>query len=154
MARAAQRDQEERTVEVNRLQLLQTLQENKQKHVKDYQEALVGYKASLLQQIESAFESAKQTVQSRYEKMKSSAEALSSEDDILKQNDYIIFVDRVCIEMKVPKSYEKEYEAAIDIAYWDVRDTLELTNAEFTCFVRDKWDWKSDFDTVTKMYSK
>lgn len=79
MARAAQRDQAEWTVEVNRQSLLKTLQENKEKHVNDYQEALVGYKANLLQRIDSAFESAKQTIQTRYEKMKASAENLSSE---------------------------------------------------------------------------
>ena len=43
-------------------------------------------------------------------------------------------------------------DAAIDMAKWDVRETLELTHAEFTCFVRDQWDWKSGFEAISQIY--
>lgn len=42
--------------------------------------------------------------------------------------------------------------AAIDMAKWDIRETLVLTHAEFTCFVRDQWDWKSGFEAVSMLY--
>ena len=52
----------------------------------------------------------------------------------------------------MPRSYEEEYDAAIDMAKWDVRTTLELTYAEFNCFVRDQWDWQSDFQVTNALY--
>ena len=63
-----------------------------------------------------------------------------------------IQIDGISVEMKVPRSYAKEYDAAIDMAKWDVRETLELSHAEFTCFVRDQWDWKAGFEAVSMLY--
>ena len=78
--------------------------------------------------------------------------AAFTDADIAKQQDFVTLVEDVTIQMKVPRSYAKEYEAAIDMAEWDVRETLELTHAEFTCFVRDQWDWKSGFEAVSNLY--
>lgn len=39
MAAAAQRDQEKRIVQVNRVQLIETLEKNLKNHIKDYEEA-------------------------------------------------------------------------------------------------------------------
>ena len=63
-------------------------------------------------------------------------------------------MDSISVEMRVPRCYDKEYDAAIDMAKWDVRETLELTHAEFTCFVRDQWDWTSEFTAISAMYLK
>ena len=54
--------------------------------------------------------------------------------------------------MRVPRCFKDEYDDAIDMAKWDVRETLVLTYAEFTCFVRDEWDWKSGFEAVSMIY--
>lgn len=147
----ALRDQEKRTVEVNRQRLLDTLRDNKEKHVVEYEEAMAGYKAVLLEKIEQAFSDAKKQLEERYEKIKSKVEKFT-DADIAKQHDAFLLVEEVAVEMKVPRSYEKDYNAAIDMAHWDVRETLELTHAEFNCFVRDQWDWKSGFEAVSMMY--
>lgn len=151
MAAMAQRDQENRTIEVNRMKLIETLTANREKHVRDYEEAKAGYKAVLLEKVDEAFEEAKLVLSKRHETTKGRVSELT-EADIEKQRDSFTLIDAVHIEMKVPRCFKAEYDAAIDMAKWDVRDTLVLTYAEFTCFVRDEWDWKSGFEAVSMIY--
>ena len=151
MAAAARIDQAKRTVEVNRVALIEALKENREKHIKEYEEAMAGYKSRLLESIDSAFEEAKCSLEKQYEKTVEKVRNLT-DDDIAKQSDFMTLVDSVTVEMKVPRSYASEYDAAIDVAMWDVRETLELSHAEFTCFVRDSWEWKSRFEAVSAMY--
>lgn len=151
MAALARVDQEKRTVEVNRVKLIETLEANRTKHVQDYEEAMAGYKAVLLSKIDEAFSEAKAALAAKYAKTKEKVKAFR-DADIAKQRDSFTLIDAITVEMRVPRSYAKEYDAAIDMAKWDVRETLELTHAEFTCFVRDQWDWKSGFEAVSMLY--
>lgn len=151
MAAVARRDLSQRIVEVNRLELIQKLKANLDKHIADYAEAKAGYKAVLSAKIEEEFGKAKkQLVKDR----KRALERVSglTDEQIDEQSEHITVVPGSTVRMAVPKSYAKEYQAAIDMATWDVRDSLELTMAEFNCFVRDEWDWKLEFDNVSKMY--
>jgi hypothetical protein len=151
MAAIAQRDQQKRTVEVDRIRLINILTENRQKHIADYDEAMAGYRATLLNKVRKAFEQATTALGERQAKLEAKIAGFTDED-ISKQRDHLTLVDAVTVEMKVPRSYVEEYDAAIDMARHDVRTTLELTHAEFTCFVRDRWDWKSDFDAISAIY--
>ena len=151
MAAIARRDMENRTVEVNRLELINVLESNREIHIRDYEEAMAGYKAILLSKIDDAFEDARKTLEEKYEKIKRRVSAFTDED-IARQQDSFTLIDEVDVDMKVPRSFAREYDAAIDMAKWDVRETLELTHAEFTCFVRDQWDWKSGFEAVSRIY--
>ena len=153
MAGVARFDQEQRVIEVNRRNLIDMLEFNRTKHIKDYEEAMAGYKAVLLAKIDEAFDDAKKQLEAQYEKTKTRVAAFN-DSDIAKQRDSFTLIDPITVEMKVPRSYAKEYDAAIDMAKWDVRDTLELTHAEFTCFVRDQWDWKSGFEAVSLLYKQ
>jgi hypothetical protein len=152
MAAILQQDLRARKVEVNRVKLIETLKANKDKHIKEYEEAKAGYKAALLEKLDAAFEEAKKTIEKSYVKRKAEIGELTDED-IENQQDYVQLLAAVTVQMKVPRSYAKEYEAAIAVAEWDVRETLELSHAEFTCFVRDEWDWKVEFTTTSKMYA-
>lgn len=151
MAAAARADQETRKVQVDRKQLIVTLESNLKKHVQNYSEAMAGYRSQLLAKINQAFDTAEQQLKAQRQKLTEKVSSFT-EEDIKKQKDYMTLVDSITVEMKVPKLYANEYEAAIAMAKWDVRDTLELTHAEFTCFVRDIWDWTSDFEAVTAIY--
>jgi hypothetical protein len=153
MAGMAQQDLRQRKVEVNRAKLIETLKLNREKHIKEYEEAKAGYKSALLEKLENAVEEARKNIEKQYGKRKAEIGELT-DDDISTQEDYVRLLDAVTIQMKVPRSYAKEYDAAIDIATWDVRETLELSNAEFTCFVRDEWDWKTEFAATSQMYMK
>ena len=148
MARA---DQEKRMIEVNRDELVARLKFNREKHIEDYDEAMAGYKSVLLSKIDMAFADAKKHLDKQYEKTRSRILAFT-DADIEKQRDVFTLIEDITVEMKVPRSYAKDYDAAIAMAEWDVRKTLELTHAEFTCFVRDLWDWKSGFEAISMIY--
>lgn len=151
MAALAQHDQRTRTVIVDRKDLLTKLQTNLEQHCKDYEEAMAGYKTCLREKVESAFESAMSSLQTK--KVGSLALIDQMTDaDIPKQRDTYTIVDSINVTMKVPRSYAEEYISAIDMFTWDVRETVELTFAEFTCFVRDQWDWKQGFDAISVLY--
>ena len=153
MAQMVRRDQENRTVEVNREKLLETLNLNKSKHIKDYLEAKEGYRTVLLEKVEAAFADARSSLEQKHLRVKRQISEMT-DAEIEKQRDNITIVDSISVEMRVPRCYDKEYDAAIDMAKWDVRETLELTHAEFTCFVRDQWDWTSEFAAISAMYLK
>lgn len=151
MAAIAQRDQENRQIEVNREKLIYTLVSNREKHVKEYEEAKAGYKAVLARKIDEAVSSARLKLEKQYADAKRHVTGLT-DADIENQRDSITLLDAFCVEMKVPRCFKKEYDAAIDMAKWDVRETLVLTYAEFTCFVRDEWDWKRGFESISAIY--
>jgi hypothetical protein len=151
MAAIAQRDQENRTIEVKRMELLETLIANRESHIADYEEAKNGYTAALLDKVNKAFEEAKLALSKKHEAATARVSGLT-EADIENQRDSFTLIDAVYVEMKVPRCFEDEYDAAIDMVRWDVRETLVLTYAEFTCFVRDQWDWKSGFEAVSMIY--
>ena len=151
MAATAQRDSMKRTVKVNREELLKTLIENRKQHQQDYKEAVEGYKALLLEKIEEGFKKASEALCSSYDKAKSEAQKFDVAD-IEDQSDWINLFESQGVHLAVPRCYTEEYDSAIAMAEWDTREVLELTHAEFTCFVRDKWNWKSDFDVTSTIY--
>lgn len=152
MAGAALRDQKQRQVEVNRVKLIETLLLNREKHVKEYNEAVVGYRTMALEKLQSEYEKAKVAIERNLEKAKVSIQEFDPADSE-KHSDYLSLVEAVTVRLPVPRNFSKEYDAAIDMAGWDVRDTLELTHAEFQCFVRDVWEWSNDFSSLTKSYA-
>lgn len=151
MANTALRDQKERNVEVSRLKLLEILKSNREKHVTDYQEAVEGYKAMALQKLQEGYEASKIKLERNLERGKLTISDFDPSDPS-KTSDYIVLVDAVSVSLKVPRNFSKEYDAAIDMANWDIRDVLELTHAEFQCFVRDVWEWSNDFTAISTMY--
>lgn len=151
MASTAQRDQEARKVEVNRQELLKKLKENLAKHIVDYNNAMSGYKNLLSSKIDEGYVNAKVTIEENYNKIKEKVGKFTNED-ISKQKDMFTIMDGIYVSMKVPKIFDKEYQMAIDIFEWDVREIVQLSYAEFTCFVLDQWDWQSEFKSISAMY--
>ena len=66
MADVARRDQAKRKVKVDRTKLIEKLKENKNKHVKEYQMALTGYKAVLLEKIKEAYKKAMERMEKNH----------------------------------------------------------------------------------------
>lgn len=151
MANIAKRDQSEREVQVNRLDLVATLKTNREAHVRNYDTAVRSYKSKLLQQLRACTQAAIEQVKLNSSHLQERIAAMSDED-ISKQSDSFSLLKSITVDMPVPRCYAKEYDAAIAMAEWDVNQTLTLTYAEFTCFVLDQWDWKQGFDNVTSRY--
>ena len=153
MARAAQRDMENKTIVVQKHRLIGKLRSNLKQHVADYDEAIKGYRATLAGKIDEACDKAMLKLKADRLKLMEEVSAFTDED-ISKQRDYFDIVEPISVEMKVPRCYKAEYELAISMAEWESGDTIKLTYAEFTCFIRDEWDWKQSFDLVTASYKQ
>lgn len=152
MAQMALSDQQNRIVRVNRQSLIKTLQENLKKHVADYEEAVAGYRDMGIAKLKERHAETVSKLEENYKKVSEVINAFDPKDPNFSASDDIVLLDRVSVRLRVPRSYAKDYEMAIDMATWDTRDELELSGAEFQCFIRDQWDWSHDFTTVSSMY--
>lgn len=132
---------EYRKIEVDRINLIQTLETNKKKHVEEYNAAVDAYKDAVLIKLNDLYNESKEEIEKRFNDIKSD---FSNPDAKDLPSDLFISTYRA-INVPRPQSHEKDYNAAIDMAKFDVRSTLELTFNEFQCFVRDEWDWKKEF---------
>lgn len=150
MANMARQDQQKRTVIVDRVKLLEQLAANKEKHVREYHEAVAGYKEMAKEKLQRAYEKAKVSLEDNVKKGLEKIDGFDPEND---SYGVTTLIDAVYVDLPIPKNYEDEYDAAIDMVNWDTRAELELTHAEFQCFVRDVWDWTSDFFGVTSIYN-
>jgi hypothetical protein len=150
MANQGLADQRERKIEINRKLLLAKLQQNREKHKADYLEALQGYKALALEKLEEAHNRAKKELQKNVARVKLDLDEFDPNNP--KTHDHLTLVNAIHIELRVPRDFTAKYDAAIDMVEWDVRETLELTHAEFQCFVRDVWEWTEVFHTTNQLY--
>lgn len=153
MAHLAKQALQERETEVKREDLLKTLIENREKHVKLYHEALAGYKAAAAQKLREDGEKARHQLEKNLKHVAAEIEEFDPERPS-RFGDHVVLIQQVVMTMPVPKCYAAAYDAAIDMARWDVNPTMKLSFAEFNCFVRDQWDWKSDFTETALHYTK
>jgi len=153
MANIAIKDQNARTVIVDRQDLFVTLVQNKSQHIRKYEEALKNYKQELLKKVKKSFEKAEKDLSIRKQELINRVANLTDEE-VKEQDDYVVIINQVGVDMESPKCFSNEYEAAIDMVQWDTRDELELTAAEFNCFVRDKWSWSETFKISSLKYLK
>jgi hypothetical protein len=152
MAQMAIQDQQERKVEVNRTKLIETLKTNREKHGRDYKAALDGYKEMAQAELKKAYDRAKVKLEERYTDGMTKLDRFDPADPS-NFGDSMTLIDAFHIQLKVPRNFTNKYDAAIDMAEWDVRETLELTHAEFQCFVRDVWQWSNEFHFINKTYT-
>jgi len=153
MANFAMEDQKKRSVEVNRLKLIEILKSNKEKHVAAYDEAITGYCEQAVEKLREGYDSAKLKLEKNLDKGLASIKEFDPKNPRV-TSDYLTLVEGIQVHLPVPRSCAKEYDAAIDMAEWDVRETLELTHAEFQCFVRDVWEWSSEIVALNASYTK
>jgi dsDNA-specific endonuclease/ATPase MutS2 len=113
------------SIKVLKTTVLKTLKENKENHVKEYNEAVEGW-----------VEKAKQKVQNILDQLNSNK------------------AKETKIEVHLPKpvSFEKEYTKAISMLEFEVRDEIEISKHDFDRFFLDEWEWKDNFLTNTTFY--
>lgn len=111
-------------VKVRRLELLQRLQENRETHIAEYEEASKGYHEEAIKRVSKVLDSLKAGL----------------ETDL-------------SFSLPKPKSYEKEYDRVIEMVKMSVESELELSSQEFAQFVMDDWGWKQSFTNTNSLYS-
>jgi hypothetical protein len=116
----------QRSVTVDRLKLIEKLKSNLEIHIKDYEEAKIGYKIKLKQDLEDALEFFDERP---YEQL-----------------------PKLIVQNNPPRSYEKEYLDAITLLEWQVGDTVELDQTTFKQFVQNEWAWSGGFEAMNTTY--
>lgn len=115
-----------RDVRVNKAELLKIVQDNKKKHVKEYEESVKDYK-------KAAIKVAKEHVE------------LAKTGDLEQ-------IARIRAMPSKPTSYEKEYDRAIRMLELSVEETIDLESDVFNQLVLDEWMWKQSFVASGALY--
>lgn len=119
------------TVRVEKDKLLETLRQNRETHVTDFNEAVVGYRVELEKSINDTF--------FKLEELK------KTDDDGL-----LTFSSR--LNLVIPETHEEDYDVAIEMLEWSTDEHVDLSQHDFKCFVRDEWSWKEQFAMTSARY--
>lgn len=110
-------------VRVNKQELLDVLQENRDAHEALYQRALDGYKDKVRAELEN------------YLRRVEDGEVL-----------------RISVALPKPENHLDEYDRAIRMVEMSVDDVLELREKEFASLVMNDWGWMQQFLATTSYY--
>ena len=115
-----------RSVMVNKTELMKVLQDNKKKHVKDFEESVKDYKKAALKVAKEHVELAK----------------TGDLDQIAK----------IRAMPNRPASYEDSYNRAIRMMEMSIDENIELEEQVFNQLVLDEWSWKNSFVATGALY--
>jgi sugar diacid utilization regulator len=124
---------EDREVKVRRDELLSVLRENRERHVREFAAACIGYREVALRKLEDSFQEARAVVER------------------LKEGQTVSVVG-FRISLSVPVNYEKAYDQIIRMMEMSVDAEIELTASQFACFVMDDWEWKDEWAASIAQY--
>lgn len=116
-----------RNVKIRKDELLKKLEENRAKHVADYETALQIYRDDSIEALK---------------KLLKKAQASQVGDTI-----------QLSVHLITPRSYAEHYDTAISMLKFSIDDVVELTMQEFQQYVEDKWNWKNEFVASTAVYN-
>lgn len=111
------------TVKINTKKLLGHLKKNREAHLLEITEAMIGYREAVIKAV------------------KAQLKAANAHEDI----DHRIDVVR-------PMNFTKEYDEAIALLEWSTDAEVELSRAQFVQYVQDQWTWKMAFAASTQSY--
>lgn len=113
-------------IKMNRLELLEIVKQNKEKHIAEFIESVADYKALVLKVAQSNLKLAKTENLEEFRKMKATPAA--------------------------PVSYEDSYKRAIRMLELSVEEIIEVEEDVFNQLVLDEWSWKRGFTAATMSY--
>lgn len=114
-----------KSINVHRLTLIDKVTANRDKHVADHKEALVGWREKMLEALATAFSD------------------LSAGQDIEPTK---------LLGHPKPVSHQDEYERAIRMLSLSVDETVVLEENDFRQLVDDEWAWKHAFLATKAIY--
>lgn len=111
------------TVKVAVSDLLKHLKKNRDAHTKEYAEAMIGYKETLVKELKVMTKKA------------------AAGEDI-----------ELYVRVVKPENYEQSYTEAIEMLEWTVDKEVELDRNQFKQYVQDEWQWKQTFARTAALY--
>lgn len=112
-------------IKVNKAELLTTLQTNRTKHRQIFEEACDGYQKAVIKELEAQLKRAKEGIR-----------------------------QSMSISIPAPIDQTKEYDRAIAMLKMSVDAEVLLSERDFQCYVLDDWNWKQQFLTSSRAYSR
>jgi protein-tyrosine-phosphatase len=112
-----------RTIRVNKNDLIAKIKENKENHIKEYKEAVVAYKEEALKQL------AKLTEDANNGKM------------------------NLKLDLIVPIDSTENYDKIIEMFDWEVDDIVELDQSEFREYIQDETEFARQAKFANMSYS-
>ncbi len=118
------RNPNELTVKVNRDELLAKITANREHHRAIFEKALKAYRAMVLELLEA-----------RIARIR-----LGKEIDLY-------------FNLPVPEDHTEDYDSVIDMLGMHQDSEIEISADDYSCFVRDDWNWKRAWADSTLSYT-
>lgn len=115
------------TIVVEKEALINTLKQNRETHITEYEEALAGWRTKMTAACMETSQKADKG------ELKDFPRALSKLND-------------------VPDSHVKDYDRVIQMLEMDTQDKITLNAQDFSRYVQDEWAWKERFDLSNSAY--
>ena len=114
-----------KTVLISKDKLLVKMKENRESHLKQYEEALDGWKEKVINELEKALKNAREFIEFK-----------------------------TFLELPKPTDHTSDYDEIIARVEWNEEKQIALDQHDFNQFVLDDWNWKHEFIGTTALYSK
>lgn len=115
------------SVNVDKHRLREALEDNRKTHRADFVIAWEAYQKKAILELADRLQKAKDA---------------KSPDNI---DTYIL--------LQVPEDHTEDYDRAIEMLFWELNDSVTLTDHEFQNFIQDKWRWKEQFVQSNTFYT-
>jgi hypothetical protein len=115
------------TIVVDKAELINTLKQNRETHITEYEEALAGWR----------------------KKMTAACMETSQQADKGELKDFPRALNRLS---DVPNSHVKDYDRVIQMLEMDVQEKMTINAQDFSRYVQDEWAWKERFDLSNSNY--
>jgi hypothetical protein len=115
-----------RDVKINKDELLTIVRSNKEKHIKEYTEAVEDYKKAAVK--------------------------LAQENLSLAESGDVFKISKIKAMPQPPTSYEDSYTRAIRMLELSVDSVIEIEEQIFNQLVLDEWQWKHNFAVTSALY--
>ena len=123
----------QRSVNVNRLQLLETLRANLEIHRAEYREAVLEFHARLEADLKVALK-----------KVKAVDPNIAEIESKLR---------RFSFSVQFPQNYENQYVEVIEMLELSVDEVINLDAESFRAYVKNEWAWQQSFRATKAMYA-
>lgn len=122
-----------RTDKFNKSDVVARLKENRAKHESEYNEAVEGYRASALKEVQQGIE-----------KLRMVAEQIERGEEFN--------LDPIYFQSRVPESHLDDYDQMIDLFELQTQEEVNLDTSEFSRYMRDNWEWAREFKAISATY--
>jgi hypothetical protein len=112
-------------IKVNKAELISTLEKNKARHRKIFEEACAGYEKEVIRQLQDQLKRAKAGIRRS-----------------------------IYISIEAPVDQTKEYDRAIAMLNMSIDNEVMLSEKNFQCYVLDDWSRKQAFLRSSSPYSQ